>query len=899
MPIGINEIRSRAIHFIKKWQGERRERAEAQTFWNEFFEVFGIDRRRHVQYEKYIKKIDGKDGFIDVFWKGVLLIEHKSLGLPLDRAYEQVRDYIPGLKDDELPKFIMVSDFHTFKLYDLLGGSSVEFELENLSKNIDAFGFMSGYRQYLSKGENPVNVKAAEAMGRLHDKLKSIGYSGHNLEVYMVRLLFCLFADDASIFSKSQFYEYIDIYTRPDGSDLAGQLAALFQTLNTPVSERFSIGDATLDAFPYINGHLFDERLPLAKFDAQMRQMLLDCCALDWGLISPAIFGAMFQSVMDTDKRRALGAHYTSEENIMKVIRPLFLDDLYEEFEKVLDSPSDLINLRNKLGSLRFLDPACGCGNFLVLAYREIRKLEIEINKEISKRFQLMEFPNKGKSIVDVNQFYGIEIEEFPAQIAQVALWLMDHQMNMLWSAQIGQYYARLPLITQPNIKCTNALRYDWYDLISPLDLSYILGNPPFSGARVMSSEQKDDMLLVFHGLKGVGNLDYVAAWYRKSMDYIKGTKIKVGLVSTNSITQGEQVCVLWKPLLEEGLHINFAHRTFKWSNEAKNKAAVYCVIIGFSLIPAKRALLFDYADPKSEPICSFVKEINPYLVDAPGILIMSRTKPLCDVPQIETGNQPIDDGNYLFTEEEMDEFIKKEPLSARWFRSWVGADELINGCRRYCLWLGDCPPDELRRMPAALERVNRVVDFRRASKRISTLKLADTPTRFQVETFHHDRYIAIPETSSESRYYIPISMLEPNTLASNAIRTIPSASSYIFGILTSAMHMAWVRAVGGRLKSDYRYSKDLIYNNFPWPNPTSTLKKQIEDAAGRILEIRSKYPNASLADLYDPTSMPPDLKKAHVKLDRLVDKAYGKSFRSETQRVAHLMELYSKLANI
>ncbi|NOU23903.1 MAG: class I SAM-dependent DNA methyltransferase, partial [Methyloglobulus sp.] len=902
-----------------EWADESSEDAEAKSFWDAFFNVFGVPRRRVATFEQPVKKSDGHDGYIDLLWRGIILVEHKSRGKDLNRAFQQAKNYFPGLKDIDLPRYILVSDFARFRLYDLEENTQQEFTIKEFYKNVKLFGFIAGYQTTSDKEQDPANVKAAERMGKLHDKLKAIGYEGHNLEVYLVRLLFCLFAEDTSIFERRLFQDLIEQRTAEDGSDLAMRLEQLFQVLDAPQEKRLKNLDEQLAAFPYVNGSLFKERLPMASFDTEMRENLLLCCALDWSRISPAIFGALFQSVMDQKLRRNLGAHYTTEKNILKLIRPLFLDELRAEFERVKSQPKKLYDFHQRLAQLKFLDPACGCGNFLVIAYRELRLLELDVIRSLYGKAQSTSIDVAELNILcDVDQFYGIEIEEFPAQIAQTALWLMDHQMNLRVSEEFGSYFVRLPLRKSATIVCGNALRIDWRDVVKPEELSYILGNPPFVGAKYMDDEQRVDMVRVFHDVKSAGLLDYVAAWYRKAAEYMSNSVIPAGndaypirtaFVSTNSITQGEQVGVLWNDLLSRGVKIHFAHRTFQWSNEARGKAGVHCVIIGFTLHDMMDKRLFDYETLQSEPHEIKAKNINPYLVDAPDIVVSRRSSPLCAVPEIGIGNKPIDGGNYLFTPEERDEFIKKEPSSALYFRRWLGSDEFINNYERWCLWLGDCPPDKLRQMPEAMKRVEAVRRVRLASKSAPTRKLADTPTRFHVENMPDSSYLVIPEVSSERRRYIPIGFLMPETLASNLVKIAPNATLYHFGVLSSAMHMGWTRTVCGRLESRYRYSVGIVYNNFPWPQNLTdkpfgyAQDKQrlaIEDAAQALLDARAKYPGSSLADLYDPLTMPPELVKAHHKLDAAVDASYSKKkFSGDSDRVAFLFELYQQLTQM
>lgn len=897
MALSWNEIRERAIAFSKKWADATDENAEAKPFLIDFFNIFGVSDRRVNKFEYKVPKRSGGNGYIDMLWKGNILIEMKSRGKDLDKAYKQANEYFDGLEDYDLPKYILVCDFQRFRLEDVDNSKVYEFTLDELYKKVNLFGFIAGYSSKVElKEQDPVNLKAAEAMAKLHDKLKEIGYDGHNLELYLVRLLFCLFADDTTIFNKNIFYDYIRTHSSEDGANLASVINEVFEILNTPLEKRLKNISEELNAFPYVNGKLFEERLPLASFDSKMRSILLNCSALDWGTISPAIFGSMFQGVMDSSKRRNLGAHYTSEKNILKLISPLFLDDLKAEFEKAKTNEKKLRELHLKISKMRFLDPACGCGNFLIVIYRELRLLELEILKALYGAQQV--FNISDLILCNVNQFAGIEYEEFPAQITKVAMWLIDHQMNMLCSREFGEYFVRLPLRASANIVHGDALELDWNDVVPNDELSYIIGNPPFVGARLMTKEQSAQIEKVFDNIRGAGNLDYVAAWYAKAAQYIQNTRIKVAFVSTNSIVQGEQVGILWNVLLNKyGVKIHFAHRTFKWSNEAKGNAGVYCVIIGFANYDTDTKTIFEYEDITGEPHILKAKNINPYLVDADNTLIENRTKPICNVPTIGIGNKPIDDGNYLFTKEEMEEFIKLEPKSEQYFRPWYGAVEFIQQKPRYCLWLGECSPSELRSMPHCMERVKNVREFRLASKSEGTRKIADSPTRFHVENMPESSYIVIPLHSSENRKYIPMGFLSPDNLCSNAVELLSNVSLYHFGVLTSAMHIAWTKCVCGRLKSDFRYSAGIVYNNFPWAeNPTPKQIERIEQCAEAVLEARKMFPGASLADLYDPLAMPPALMKAHQALDKAVDAAYRSTpFTSDSQRMELLFELYNK----
>lgn len=899
-----NEISARAAKFAGVWKNTEREEAEAQSFLIDFFHVLGVDRKKVAIFEHKVKCTDGGNGYIALFWKGKILIEMKSRGKDLTKAYEQAKRYAETLAPHELPKAILVCDFENWHLYDLAQDARLTtFSLSELPQYIHLFHFLAGYEQREYQEEDPVNVQAAELLGKLHDRLKEIGYIGHPLEVYLVRLLFCLFAEDTGIFHKDAFRSYILNCTAEDGRDLAPLLAELFQVLNTPPKSRLCTRNEAIKEFPYINGGLFTEFLPMPAFDADMRQALLNCCALDWSTISPAIFGSMFQSVMDATARRALGAHYTSERNILKLINPLFMDSLREEFEliqhdKSTAKKSKLAKFHKKISELRFLDPACGCGNFLVVAYRELRRLELAVIAEREK----LERATTGSDwmlsandvcLVNVNQFYGIEIEDFPAQIAQVAMWLMDHLMNIEVGNYFGEAYARIPLTASASIVRGNALQIDWETVVPKEKLNYIMGNPPFAGYSNQSKEQKEDLLNIFNGEKRAGKLDFVAGWYGKATELMKHSAIRCAFVSTNSITQGEQASTLWQPILLNGFTITFAYRTFKWSNEARGQAAVHCVIIGFvyGAGPADKVLFAEDNTPQTVPY------INSYLTAAPNAFIPVRSKPLCNVPEMTTGNRPADGGHLIIEAADYDTFIAEEPQAAPYIKRLVGSTEFINNKKRWCLWLVGVSPAELRKLPKVLERIERCRQDRLNAPDAGRRKLADTPTLFR-ETSNPESAILIPKVSSENRHYIPMGFINKQTIVTDLNFIIPNATLYHFGMLTSTMHMAWTRAVCGRLKSDYRYSAKLVYNNFPWPDTTEEQQAEIAELAQGVLDARTMYPDSSLADLYDPLTMPAELVAAHRKLDAAVEKAYGHKFTDDAQRVAYLFEQYSKKMN-
>ena len=897
MALSWNEIKDRAVRFSKEWKDTTNEEADAKPFLDAFFEVFGITRKKIGTFEHRVKKLSDADGYIDLLWKGTILVEMKSRGKNLDKAFQQAIDYTHGLKQNELPKYVLVCDFHIFRLYDTEEQTTVQFTLDELVLNVQSFGSILGYQKKTYKEQDPANIKAAELMGKLHDRLEEIGYEGHPLEVYLVRILFCLFAEDTTIFDKQQLQDYIEGRTAEDGSDLASKLQELFQVLNTPKEKRFKNLDEQLNDFPYVNGKLFEEILPMASFDSKMRRALLECCYIDWSKISPAIFGSMFQSVMNPKERRNLGAHYTSESNILKLIKPLFLDELWTEFETIKSNKNKLPEFHKKISQLKFLDPACGCGNFLVITYRELRLLELEVLRATYKSGQGV-LDIREIMWLDVDMMCGIEYEEFPARIAEVAMWLMDHQMNMMISNEFGQYFARLPLKKSAKIVHGDALEVNWEEVVSKNELTHIIGNPPFIGSKIMSQLQRNQIVKEFDNSKGCGVLDYVSGWYLKAAKYIQNTKIKVAFVSTNSIVQGEQTSILWGQMfIKYNIKIHFAHRTFKWSNEAKGNAAVYCVIIGFANYDSTNKRLFEYEDIKGEAHEIKAKNINAYLVDAKDVLIEKNTNSICEVPKIKFGNQPIDGGFLLLNDQEKKDSILQEPELVNFIRRYVGSYEFINNVPRFCLWLKNLEPIDLRKSTFIVNRLKKVKEFRETSTRKETRELANYPSQFAFVSHNESNYIIIPSVSSERRKYIPIGFMPSDVIASNLCLIIPNANLFHFGVLQSLMHFSWVKTTCGRLKSDFRYSNSVVYNNYPWPeNPSDKQIKTIEDKAQNVLDVRASFPSSSLADLYSPLTMPPTLVKAHNELDKAVDAAYSKqAFTSEAKRMEFLFELYEK----
>ena len=914
-----NEMRLAAKEFAAYWKDKGYEKGESQPFWIELLgKVFGVENPTHyITFEEQVK-LD-HTSFIDGHIAAThVLIEQKGRGKDLRKAikqsdgslltpFQQAQRYSAVLPYSQRPRWIVTCNFEEFLVYDMEkpNGEPEQILLKDLEKEYYRLQFLTDTGDENIKREMEVSIQAGNLVGILYDEIlkqyidKTNPRSLQSLNMLCVRLVFCLYAEDAGIFGgHNKFHNYIKSFS---AKDMRKALFELFKILDTKPEDRDPYEEEMLASFPYVNGGLFaDENIEIPQMNDTIRDLLLRKASedFDWSAISPTIFGAVFESTLNPETRRSGGMHYTSIENIHKVINPLFLDELREELHEIKEikvaktKETKLTQFRKKLGELTFFDPACGSGNFLTETYISLRRLENEALEATFDGQISLDFGNVIE--VSIGQFYGIEINDFAVTVAKTALWIAESQMMKETENIIHMNLDFLPLKSYANIVEGNALRIDWESVVPKDKLNYIMGNPPFVGARLMSKEQKDDLLSVFGSKwKNAGNLDYVACWYKKACDYIQDTDIRTALVSTNSVSQGESVSNLWKPLFEMGVHIDFAHRTFRWDSEASIKAHVHCVIIGFSFASTiKNKIIYD------TDRFVIVKNINGYLLDSDNIFVDSRSKPLCDIPQIGIGNKPIDGGNYLFTEEEMKEFIKKEPQSEKFFKPWIGSHEFINRYFRYCLWLGDCSPNELRKMLECLKRVQAVRDFRLSSTSAGTVKLAERPTRFHVENMPKGNYIVIPEVSSEKRRYVPMGFLTPNILSSNLVKVIPEATLYHFGILTSNVHMAWMRAVCGRLKSDYRYSKDVVYNNFPWPTPTDEQKTKIEQTAQAILDARALYPDCSLADLYDELTMPVELRKAHQANDKAVMQAYGfwGKLNTESECVAELMRMYKEL---
>ena len=913
------EQKTAAKNFADFWEDKGYEKGESQPFWLSLLrEVLGVEKPETIiRFED--KVMLDHTSFIDgIISSTHVLIEQKSADKNLRKAikqsdgsyltpFQQAKRYSAELPYSERPRWIVACNFREFLIYDMEKptGEPDSILLSDLPKECYRLKFLIDTGSESVRREMEISIKAGELVGVLYDEIlkqykdPAAESTLKSLNMLCVRLVFCLYAEDSGLFGEHmKFHNYIKGFAV---KDVRRAIIDLFKVLDTKPEERDPYMDETLASFPYVNGGLFaDEDIEIPQFNEKIVQLLLRNASenFDWSEISPTIFGAVFESTLNPETRRSGGMHYTSIENIHKVIDPLFLDDLRDELAQIKTIQVDktrtrkLEEYRKKLSSLTFLDPACGSGNFLTETYLSLRRLENEALKLIHNGQMLLGLDDLIK--VSIGQFYGIEINDFAVTVAKTALWIAESQMMKETEEIVNMNLDFLPLKSYANIVEGNALRIDWESVVPKNKLNYIMGNPPFVGARWMSKSQKAELLSVFgDNWKNAGNLDYVACWYKKCTDFIKGTSVRAALVSTNSVSQGESVANLWKPLFADGVHIDFAHRTFRWDSEASIKAHVHCVIIGFSTAPnSKPKIIYSSERPQ------IVRNINGYLLNAENIFIESRNKPICDVPLIGIGNQPIDGGYYLFKEKEKIDFIKKEPLSAKWFRPWLGADEFLNGYFRYCLWLGECPPNELKKMPECLKLIKAVREFRLSSKRKSTIKLAETPTRFQVENIPKDNYIVIPEISSEKRKYIPMGFMSPDILCSNRVKISDNATLYHFGILTSNVHMAWVNVVCGRLETRYCYSINIVYNNFPWPEPTEEQKAKIEQTAQAILDARALYPNSSLADLYDELTMPVELRRAHQQNDKAVMQAYGFDYRSmtESECVAELMKMYQEL---
>ena len=902
-PPSWNEIRTNAQQFATRWEGTSDENAESQSFWNEFLGIFGIDRKRVATFEARAKREStGGRGRIDLLWPGTLVAEHKSAGRDLATAEAQALDYLESIDINDFPGVIVTSDFGHFRVRDL-GGDNIPFTfpLADLPKEIDRFGFIAGYRQrkFGDKEEEEANVKAARLMGDLYEELARTGYEGHDASVLMTRLLLLMFADDTGMWEKGLFSEFIETRTQPDGSDLGSQLAMLFQVLDKAETARPATMDELLLRFPYVNGHLFSDRIDIPSFDKRMRDELVRCTEFDWSKISPAVFGSLFQAVKSKEARRTLGEHYTTEHNILRALAPLFLDDLWLEYESVRDNAQRLDRLHDKIASIRVLDPACGCGNFLVIAYRELRRLELAILTRVAdlRKDTQMHLDVSNMVRVRLSHFYGIEIEEWPARIAETAMFLVDQQANHELAITFGNAPDRLPIMNAVNITIGNALRVDWESVIPSSECTYIVGNPPFMGRYTRDKEGTKDLQSAFENVKGSGNIDYVCGWYAIAARYMVGSKIRAAFVSTNSITKGEQPAVLWGYLSKFGMTIDFAHQTFAWQSEAPGAAAVHVVIVGFSAAVASKKTLYIYEDLKAEPRVLNVANINPYLVDAPWVVVGSRTRPLSsEAPVMRFGSMPHDGGHLLLSPEQAEEVKTNDLIAAPFISRLIGSAELIQGEMRYCYWLVDAPPSTFSSSKFIKAACEKVIEVRKVSPDPAAVKAVATPGLFKARRQPKGRYLAVPRVSSETRRYVPLAFFSPEVIASDAVLTIDGADEYCFGLLMSRAFNVWNASVSGRLESRFRISAEITYNNFPWPNSTEA-RDGISQAAIEVLNVRDQFPESSLADLYSPVGMPPVLISAHDALDRKVLAAYGlKSSATDAEVLSALFARYAEL---
>ncbi|MFY9262855.1 MAG: class I SAM-dependent DNA methyltransferase [Actinomycetaceae bacterium] len=916
--LSLDEIRQRCTKLVADWRDEPGdERQQAQSFIRDLLKAFGITETKAALYEKRAKRTStGRQGYIDALIPGLAVIEMKSRGRDLAVAEAQALDYMDDLDDIEAPTRVITSDFGWIRLLDLKapqGEDTIEFPLEELPAHAEDLAFLAGFqtREFGSKEQERVSIRAAQIMGQLYEQLDGTGYSDHEASIFLVRILFALYADDSGMWERDLFHEFLEARTREDGTDLGAQLTMLFQIMNQPENKRQSNLDSLLARFPYVNGGIFGEPISIPIFSSKMRELLLDACAFNWAEISPAIFGSLFQSVKSAEARRELGEHYTTETNILKTIEPLFLDELREKFVVHFHDVGQLKKLRDELAKLRVMDPACGCGNFLVVAYRELRRLDLEILQRIEKLEDERRLSGKGAGdiaslffdesdvAVRLSHFAGIEIEEWPARIAQTALYLVDHQANQQIALTLGRPPKSLPLDKVECIHVGNALRMDWQSVIPASPDVIVLGNPPFIGQYGKTAEQTEDMKLVW-GDDYNGYLDYVTGWYKKASDYFSYVQSgpQFAFVSTNSISQGQPVPDLFGPLFGAGWRIKFAHQTFAWTSEAPGAAAVHCVIIGFDKRGKRTPTLYTYPDTKGEPVAVPAKNINGYLIDAPNIFVTKRSKPLSEtVPPVRKGSQPTDGGNLIVEPDEYAE-VSADPVAAKYLRKFVGARELLHAESRWCLWMEDLDPADLAKSSLLKRRIDAVREMRLESKKKATRDLADTPYLFAERRQPNVPYLCIPSVVSETRLFFTADRMPETTITSNLAFTAADEDGFLFGIISSSMFITWQRAVGGRLKSDLRFSNTIVWNNLPLPEVSDKLRAEIIKAGQGVLDARALHPERSLADHYNPLAMARELLKAHRALDRVVDKAFGARQPLETneQRLELLFKSYLKM---
>ena len=901
-------IRAAATQFAHNWREAESEQAERQSFWNAFFQIFGVDRRRVAAFERLAERAStGNRGWIDMLNPGQMAVEHKSAGEDLDAAMGQLIDYLPSLTEAEMPWLLVVCDFQRFKWENLDTGERGEFALAELPDHIELFWWIAGYnRPHQTFGsDEDANLAATRLLANVHDRLAEHGYPAHDLREWMTRILFILFADDTGIWDRAAFHTYIALHTKQDGSDLGPTIALIFEVLNTPPADRQSNLDEDLASLTYVNGDLFADTLRIPVCDKDTRDALLWASVFNWASISPAVFGSLFQNVMEPAERRQLGAHYTTEQNILRTIRPLFLDVLEAELDAARTKPA-LKRFIDRLGELTFFDPACGCGNFLVIAYRELRRLETEALR------RLREKEGTGQLQADVtldlrltvDQFYGIELEEFPARIARTALYLADHIANRELSAEFGQHVVRFPIPSAPHILIDNALRTDWSELLPAEKCSFVFGNPPYVGKHLLTADQRSDIDAAFDGSRNSGTLDYVAGWFRTAARYTQSTSIRGAFVATNSLTQGEQVPILWPHLHAIGMHIAFAWRTFEWRNDASGMAHVHVVIIGFE--NAMTEIPGDiYESPSDrasdDPPPARAGVINGYLIDAPETYPAARTSPIVNhVPAVVYGSKPVDSGHLLLTGEEASQLRTEDPVAAQFIRPMYSTTEFVNGRGRYCLWLENAAPNVIRSSPELRRRLEEIREFRRNSSKASTQLLAETPGVFGEIRNPTTDFIFVPIHVSGNRRLIPMGFVgaEERAVVHNSGAFIEGGDLALFGLLQSAWFTAWQAVVGGRIKSDFRFNNRLVYNTFPFPVLDEAQSERIGNGATAVLDARASHPSSSLADLYDPIAQPADLVAAHVDLDRAVDRVFNPAKRrwTDADRMSLLLERYSEL---
>lgn len=910
--LSLNEIRTRCAQFVVNWRdASGEERQEDQSFVRDLLQAYGISETKAALYQKRAKRSStGNQGYIDALVPGLLLIEMKSAGKSLALAEAQALDYIHHLDEPEVPRFVLTCDFKNFRLLDLKaprGADTTEFDLEQLPSKAELLSFLAGYesRKFGHVDQQEASIKAAKLMGELFEALEGSGYSEHESSIFLVRTLFALYADDAGLWQRDTFTDFINQRTSPDGSDLGAQLSMLFQILNQPLDKRFNNLDEMLQRFPYINGGVFSEPLAIPSFDSRMRETLLKACAFNWSTISPAIFGSLFQAVKSAEARRDLGEHYTTETNIRKVIDPLFLDELIQRYESVRHDQSGLRKLREHLGQIRILDPACGCGNFLVVTYRELRNLELRILLSLQELGDKEVIPTlffgRNDIAVKLDNIFGIEIEEWPARIAQTALLLTEHQANRQMELALGNAPSILPLETVGGIRIGNALRMPWESILQPNDSTFVIGNPPFIGHISKSEDQIADLKNTW-GDGYDGYLDYVTGWYKKAIDYLTSTKLaRFAFVSTNSICQGQPVEALFKPIFDSGWRIRFAHQTFAWSSEAPGAAAVHCVIVGFDKKLSAPPELYVYAAIKSDPVKTSPSEINGYLVDARPIFVTKRMQVLSEeLPPVSFGTMPVDGGNLLIEAGDYAE-VMADPVAAKYVRKFVMGKELINNLERFCLWLVDLEPEDLDKSRILKSRIESCRSYRDAAPKAGdAYKYRNTPHLFRPNANQpKSRYLAIPAVFSESRFWATCDSLPPEVIAGNKVYVCDDPDGFAFAIVSSSMFITWQKAVGGRLKSDPSFSNTLVWNNLPLPRVQEGLRAQIIAAGHDILQYRAESNGKSLASLYHPLSMKPELIKLHEKLDRLVDVAFGARapLKSNHEREQTLFTQYLELS--